>query len=245
MRHVDPVTRGSRPALVLMNGRPDVTYGRWAVTDLSAAIVAAQAGDEASFAVLYRAVQPGLLRYLRALIGDDAEDVAADTWLQIARDLSTFRGDESGFRGWSATIARHRAMDHLRRTRRRPTATGTVDDLVNLPSPGTGTADTALDAISTDAAIALIARLPRDQAEAVLLRVVLGLDARTAARVLGKREGAVRTSAYRGLRRLRETLDQADRSGADDPRPGGVVARHRRTAPSVMPVRPATLKDTR
>jgi len=215
------------------------------VTDLSAAIVAAQAGDEASFAVLYRAVQPGLLRYLRALIGDDAEDVASDTWLQIARDLSTFRGDESGFRGWSATIARHRAMDHLRRTRRRPTVTGTVDDLINLPAGGTGTADSALDSISTDAALMLIARLPRDQAEAVLLRVVLGLDARTAARVLGKREGAVRTSAYRGLRRLREALDRAEGAGADDPQPGG-AARHRRTPlPSVMPVRPATLKDTR
>ena len=56
--------------------------------------------------------------------------------------------------------------------------------------------------MATDAAIALIARLPRDQSEAVLLRVVVGLDAVSAAKVLGKRPGAVRTACYRGLRRL-------------------------------------------
>jgi RNA polymerase sigma-70 factor (ECF subfamily) len=44
--------------------------------------------------------------------------------------------------------------------------------------------------------------LPPDQAEAVLLRAVIGLDATTAAHVLGKRPGAIRTAAYRGLRTL-------------------------------------------
>ena len=43
-----------------------------------------------------------------------------------------------------------------------------------------------------------------DSAEAILLRVVMGLDAETAGRVLGKRAGAVRTAAHRGLRRLAE-----------------------------------------
>ncbi|MCQ0017506.1 RNA polymerase sigma factor [Actinomadura madurae] len=64
----------------------------------------------------------------------------------------------------------------------------------------------ALDGIATERALALIAELPRDQAEAVLLRVVVGLDAKSAGSVLGKRPGAVRTAAYRGLRRLAERL---------------------------------------
>ena len=51
---------------------------------------------------------------------------------------------------------------------------------------------TAADAIATRAAIQLISTLPRHQAEAVLLRVVVGLDAVAAGRVLGKRPGAVR-----------------------------------------------------
>ncbi|HUA29074.1 MAG TPA: hypothetical protein VMC03_09315, partial [Streptosporangiaceae bacterium] len=47
----------------------------------------AQRGDGEAFRVLYRDTQPRLLRYLRALVGDDAEDVASETWLQISRDL--------------------------------------------------------------------------------------------------------------------------------------------------------------
>jgi RNA polymerase sigma-70 factor (ECF subfamily) len=50
--------------------------------------------------------------------------------------------------------------------------------------------------------------LPPDQAEAVLLRAVVGLDAGTAARVLGKRPGAIRTAAYRGLRTLARHFNQ-------------------------------------
>ena len=56
--------------------RPDV--------DLSVAVQAAQAGDEQAFRLLFRDVQPRLLRYLRAIVADDAEDVAAEALLQIA-----------------------------------------------------------------------------------------------------------------------------------------------------------------
>ncbi len=168
----------------------------------------AQEGDEAAFAVAYRLVQPGLVGYLRGLVGhhgEVAEDIAAEAWLEIARDLGRFRGDGAGFRGWTATIARHRALDHLRRQKVRPRPSPLEQDVLDLPGPHS-TSEQALESISTEEALALIAGLPRDQAEAVLLRVVVGLDAPTAARVLGKRPGAVRTAAYRGLRRLARQL---------------------------------------
>jgi RNA polymerase sigma factor (sigma-70 family) len=173
--------------------------------ELGAAVARAQRGDEAAFAVAYRIVQPGLLGYVRGLVGDDAEDVASDAWLEIARDLGRFRGDGAGFRGWTATIARHRALDHLRRRRIRPSTTALDDDALELPGRH-DTHDQALESLSTGCALELISRLPRDQAEAVLLRVVVGLDAPAAARVLGKRPGAVRTAAHRGLKRLAREL---------------------------------------
>jgi RNA polymerase sigma-70 factor (ECF subfamily) len=177
-------------------------------TDLSTAVRQAQKGDEESFRLIYRTVQPGLLRYLRGLVGDVAEDVASEAWSQIARDLGSFQGDADGFRGWAATIARHRALDHLRQLRRRPVAAPTTEDLTEMAS-GDDTAARAIEAVSTDAAIALIATLPRDQAEAVLLRVVMGLDVATVGRVLGKRPGAVRTAPHRGLRRLADRLAES------------------------------------
>ncbi len=179
------------------------------LADLSPLVSAACGGDDEAFRALYRSVQPGLLRYLRGLVGDEAEDVASEAWLQIARDLRSYRGDGAGFRGWAASIARHRAMDHLRQHRRRPAAPTPIEHFIQLPGDS-DTAARAIEAQSTYATIAWIATLPREQAEAILLRVVAGLDAETAAQVLGKRAGAVRTAAYRGLRRLAQQFDRAD-----------------------------------
>lgn len=179
--------------------------GRASDGELGAAVARAQDGDEAAFAVAYRIVQPGLLGYLRGLVGDEAEDVASDAWLEIARDLGRFRGDGAGFRGWTATIARHRALDHLRRLKVRPRASALEQDMLDLPGPHS-THDQALESLSTEYALELVSSLPRDQAEAVLLRVVVGLDGPAAARVLGKRPGAVRTAAHRGLKRLASRL---------------------------------------
>ncbi|WP_406303335.1 RNA polymerase sigma factor [Streptomyces sp. NBC_00879] len=180
--------------------------------ELGAAVERAQRGDEDAFAVAYRLVQPGLIGYVRGLVGDDAEDVAAEAWLEIARDLGRFRGDGAGFRGWTATIARHRALDHLRKQKRRPRTSLLEQDVLDLPG-GQDTAAAALETLSTERALALIGRLPREQAEAVLLRVVVGLDGPAAARVLGKRPGAVRTAAHRGLKGLAELLARAYAEG--------------------------------
>ncbi|MEV7126714.1 sigma-70 family RNA polymerase sigma factor [Streptomyces sp. NPDC093260] len=185
--------------------------------ELGAAVARAKDGDEAAFAVAYRLVHPGLLAYLRTLVGDDAEDVAADAWLETARDLGRFQGDGAGFRGWTATIARHRALDHLRRRRSRPRSAALEPEELELPGPDS-THDQAMEAITTARALALVRRLPRDQAEAVLLRVVVGLDGPSAARVLGKRPGAVRTAAHRGLRRLAEHLAADAAEGAGEGR---------------------------
>lgn len=201
-------------------------------TALSAAVSAAQDGDEDAFRVLYRTIQPGLVRYLWVQVGDAAEDVASETWLQVARDLRQFRGDAAGFRGWVATIARHRTVDHVRHQRRLPPAGGLLEEVGELQAHD-DTAGSAIDAVSTRAALALIARLPRDQGEAVLLRVVMGLDAKTAAKVLGKRAGAVRTAAYRGLRGLAAYLEE---TGGDVRAAGeGAAKTHRWAAPGRAP----------
>ncbi len=182
----------------------------------------AQQGDEDAFATAYRLVHPGLLGYLRGLVGDDAEDVASDAWLEIARDLGRFRGDGAGFRGWTATIARHRALDHLRRQKRRPQTSLLELDVLELPARG-DTVDSVLESMSTQWALRQIVGLPPDQAEAVLLRVVVGLDGPATARVLGKRAGAVRTAAYRGLKRLAEQLTSGSRAESAAPAASGTL----------------------
>jgi RNA polymerase sigma-70 factor, ECF subfamily len=171
-------------------------------------LASAQAGDEAAFACIFRDVQPALLRYLR-VIAPDPEDVAGDTWLQVVDGLARFRGEEQAFRAWLFTIARHRAADAGRSRARRPAVPlETSAAAQQLTSPDA--ADQALEAVSTQAAMALITSLPHDQAEIIMLRVVAGLDASDVARIVGKTPGAVRVAAHRGLRRL---AGQAERAG--------------------------------
>jgi len=164
-------------------------------------IEAAKAGDESAFAALYLDTQPRLLGYAMGLVGAEAEDVTAEAWLQISRDLSCFAGDLDAFRGWAARIVRNRAIDSVRARNRRPSQPMGLTTMPDQPT-APDAAELALTNLSTRSAIALIARLPQDQAEAVLLRAVVGLDANAAGKVLGKRAGAIRVAAHRGLRTL-------------------------------------------
>ena len=162
---------------------------------------AAASGDEGAFARLWRDAHPPLLRYLRLVAGDAAEDVAGEVWLEVARRLRGFRGSEAEFRGWLFTLARRRVIDLRRSAARRPVRL--TADLGDLDRPATDdTAAAALDNLSTEAALALIATLPQQQAEVIVLRVVAGLDVAQVARIVGKRPGAVRAAAHRGLRAL-------------------------------------------
>ncbi|MEV2244881.1 RNA polymerase sigma factor [Streptomyces sp. NPDC049970] len=219
--------------------------------ELTAAVLAAQDGDEDAFRTVYRAVHPRLLGYIRTLVGEpDAEDVASESWLQIARDLDRFSGDADRFRGWAARIARNRSLDHIRMRGRRPAISGDESELAG-EAADSDTAGEALESLGTGRAMSLIAQLPQDQAEAVVLRVVMGLDAKSAAEALGKRPGAVRTAAHRGLKRLAELVGAGQ--GTDDEIPAanelGAVpaqrpARQEAAAPAgVTHSRPWTQKD--
>jgi len=172
-----------------------------------ALLSAAQGGDEQAFAMLWRDLQPALLRYLRVAIPTAADDLAAETWMSVIRGLAGFRGDERNFRAWVFTLARHRTFDWHRQAARRQTDVMPVELLGDRPPDDPAAA--ALEAQSTRAALALIAELPRDQAEVVTLRVIAGLDVADVARLLGKRPGTVRVLAHRGLRRLARRLESA------------------------------------
>lgn len=170
----------------------------------------ARHGDEAAFCHLYRDLSPELLRYAAVLAGQDAEDVVADTWLQLSRDLDRFEGDQAAFRRFALTVTRNRARDLMRHRKRRVQETSLP--LTELPEPGLAgaggrhherdVAEIVGSRFSEREAVAHIARLPRAQAEAVLLRIVLDMDNRSAAAVLGRRPGSVAAALSRGLRRL-------------------------------------------
>lgn len=169
-------------------------------------LVAAQGGDEQAFAVLWRELQPAVLRYFQVVSQETAEDLAADTWVSIIGRLGRFRGNERAFRSWVFTVARHRAIDWNRQAVRSPTSLVPNERLTERPAPDDPVA-AVLEGQSTRAALALVAELPPDQAEVVALRVLGALEVAEVARIVGKRPGAVRVLAHRGLRRLAKQME--------------------------------------
>lgn len=168
----------------------------------AALLTAAQQGSESAFSALWRDGNPPLLRYLRVIAPEAAEDAAAETWAHVVRGLRGFRGDEASWRAWLFTIARRRVIDEARRRSRRPTVPLTGEP--GAPAPDA--AEEAIENIATREAIAMVAALPPLQAEVIMLRVVAGLDTESVARLVGRSPGAVRVAAHRGLKRLADAL---------------------------------------
>jgi|SRR5581483_3165964 len=171
-------------------------------------IAAAAAGADWAIAVLYDDLQPSLLAYLRSHERAEAEDLAAEVWQGIGEGLSRFEGDESGFRAWAFTIARHRLIDWRRRRSRRPGAVAGdehLESVAGVEDP----ASMAMAWVASEAAVRRIREvLPLDQAEVIILRVLGDLDADQVGRILGKRPGTIRVLQHRALRRLAETFSR-------------------------------------
>lgn len=177
------------------------------MVEFQSTLRAAQQGSEEAFARMWRHYQPGLIRYLSLKAGPDAEDLAADIWLNVVRALPGFEGDEHGFRSWLFTTARNRLTDWYRGSDRRPEASEPVSFLA-IPSRGSVEGE-VVERTATDAAVALIGTLPPDQSEAVMLRIVVGLDVAHVAKIMDRSPGAVRVLCHRGLKHLERRFEGA------------------------------------
>lgn len=167
---------------------------------------AARAGEERAFALLYRELNAPVRRYFASQVPAEAEDLASETWLAVARGLQSFEGDERAFRAWFFTIAHRRLVQHWRDAARRPAQERAPETLDALRASADTESDVmaVMDAVA--AAQALTALLTPDQAQVVLLRVLGGLSVEEVATALGKRPGTVRVLQHRALRNLAGTF---------------------------------------
>jgi RNA polymerase sigma factor (sigma-70 family) len=165
---------------------------------------AARQGSEAAWQELYDGLAPVVLGYLRANNAPDPEDVLSEIFLQVARDISSFEGEEPGFRSWVFTIAHHRLIDARRHAARRP-----VDLSPEPPEPrgrADDAAEEALDRIGLEEVHRVLRALSDDQRAVLLLRVLADMSVEDVARAVGKRPGAVKALQRRGLAAVKREL---------------------------------------
>src|SRR5215208_4071246 len=165
---------------------------------------AAREGSEAAWQELYTDLAPVVLGYLRANGAPDAEDVLSEVFLQVARDIARFDGEERGFRSWVFTIAHHRLIDARRHAARRP-----VDLSPEPPEPrgrADDAADEALARIGVEEVQRVLSALSDEQRTVLLLRVIGDLSIDDVAKAVGKRPGAVKALQRRGLAAIKREL---------------------------------------
>lgn len=153
------------------------------------------------FEALYRSSRDDVFAYVATILRDRsaAEDVTAAAFETAYRKQRRFDGARGSGRQWLFGIARHAALDELRRRRRQAT-------LSHDPLDETGP-DPASAAIDRTALLAALGQLKVKDREIIALRYHAGLDTAEAAGVLGVTPNHAGTLLHRAMTNLREAID--------------------------------------
>ena len=131
----------------------------------------------------------------------DAEPPAGQTFERALRLWHRFDERRGSARTWLCQVARTVALDHFRSERRRVRR----EQLAAVPEVFE---ERVAEGLSPELEAALLG-LSAGEREVIALRVVLDLDAGTAARVLGISPTNCTTRLSRALKKLEEALDVA------------------------------------
>jgi len=161
----------------------------------------------ASFRAMYEQNRLSVFRYIYALTGglqDDAEDLAAETFLRAWKARHQYVGEAEASIGWLIGIARRLVIDEYHRKMR-----AARDLPVTLQRESTPE-QTALHTEQKKFLLRLVADLPEDQREILILRYLLDWRVNDIARHLGVSENNVSVSLHRTLVKLRERWMELD-----------------------------------
>ncbi|MDX1492697.1 MAG: sigma-70 family RNA polymerase sigma factor [Longimicrobiales bacterium] len=168
-------------------------------------------GNERAMGTLYDRHAPLVFKLTRTIVGGDAdaEEVTADVFVQLWERGDTFDPERGSFRGWLATIARTRALDHVRSRKRRHETqvkasrrdeSGTAVEMGTTPAPDQ---QAHVSRIRDDLDDAL-ENLNPDQRRAIELAYFHGLSQSEIASRLGEPLGTIKTRIRDGMGKLRD-----------------------------------------
>jgi RNA polymerase sigma-70 factor (ECF subfamily) len=176
--------------------------------DEAVLVQAARGGDRAAFGLLhqlYARMVHGIL--LTRVPRADCLDLVQEVFLKALRKLDALR-DGTAFGPWLAAIARNRACDYHRSTRK------AVDLTEEIAQPSRLEAE-----LEAEQVLAALRELPEAYRETLLLRLVEGLSGPEIAAQTGRTPGSVRVNLHRGLRLLRERLGLDPGAGGPQAQP--------------------------
>jgi RNA polymerase sigma-70 factor (ECF subfamily) len=180
----------SRPPL---DRKGDEADGR---ADERALVARAQDGDRDAFGDLYRTHLPAVARLVRFRLGREDEDAISEVFLRAWRGLPSYRDTGVPFVGWLYGIARHVAIDALRREVRDEPRDALPDRTVEPMTAEVLTLRGAIDA------------LPTEQRQVIELKYLVGMSNDEVAEAMDTTPGAVNARQWRALKALADILEE-------------------------------------
>ena len=161
----------------------------------------ASAGDDEALERVFRHFEAPIYTLARRLTRTphDAEDVLQETFLEVVRSISHFRGDGS-FAGWIHRVAASKALMRLRQRGSRPPEDQLPDELIDSSPAPTAT---AAERVDLEAALA---RLPEATRAVIWLHDVEGYSHDEVAAMMGKSASFSKSQLARAHARLRAML---------------------------------------
>lgn len=185
----------------------DATHGQeGGESDLLAAVAM---GRQSAFERLYGLYEKRVYQYVNTLVYDAAlaEEIVGDTMLAVWRGAGTFTGT-SRVSTWIFGIARHKALDAIRRTNRHQQREVELDGAADMPNPhdrpDEGVVRDELAAVTQRA----LAALSREHQEILRLVFYEELPYEEISSLLRIPVNTVKTRVYYAKQRLKEQLER-------------------------------------
>lgn len=160
--------------------------------------------DKQALVGIYEQHSPGLFRYAYRLLGDKdlAEECVSETFSRFLNALSNGRGPKENVQAYLYRVAHNWITDQYRRQPPQALSLDVDEQPDDLSNPAT-IVDQALERERVRTALM---RLPSDQRQVIMLRLLEQWTHQEVANALGKTSEATRALQYRALAALRRML---------------------------------------
>ena len=182
--------------------------------DDSALVVLVARRDEAALSTLYDRYSRLVYSLALRVVGERtlAEEVVMDAFVSVWRAAGSFVEERGRFVAWLTSVARHRAIDELRRLNVRPEGSSVVLDEA-IKTSGSDPLEDVVDVRQRRQVVrGVLAQLPDAQREALELAYFGGLTQQEIADKTQTPLGTVKTRMRLGMLKMR---DELQRTGAD------------------------------
>jgi RNA polymerase sigma-70 factor (ECF subfamily) len=184
----------------------------------------ARQGNAEALSALYHRFLPGIFGYIATRVPNraTAEDLTADVFLQMVEGIHRLRAeDEAGFSAWLLRIARVTVAGYYRKREKQPAPlslsgeawenTYTAPLLLLESHPEADPVQWTEAREDWQAVVQAINHLTEEQRQVLVGRLILGYDVATVARMLGKKDNAVKALQFRALQSLQRLLGKSRR----------------------------------